>query len=106
MLGRSLELDNNTGRDPRVVLSASEYSRVDPISLENTPVKRPDDFRIDATPHGDSEGVIGNAGDSRKGRARVHPAKEDMTEGRNTRRPRHLRPEQIVNRGRVGPVVT
>lgn len=103
---RQLELDDNTGGYSRVILSATEDGGVDPISLKNAPVKRPEDFRVYAASDRDRKGVIRNAGDPGNRRTRVYPSKQDMSKRRNTRRPRHLGPEQIVSRGGVGSVVT
>src|SRR6202035_893225 len=101
-----LEFNNYTGRYPGVILSSSEDTGVDPISLENAPVKRPDDFRINATPDGDREGVIGNGREARSRRASMRPSNQDMSEWRNTVRPGDLWTEHIVSHRRVGPVVT
>src|ERR1700733_5598307 len=98
MLGALLEFNNYTGRYPGVVLTASEDAGVDPVSLENAPVKRSDDFRINAAPDSDREGVIGNTGYPGNRRTSVYASKQDMSEWRNTRRPRDLRPEHIVSR--------
>src|ERR1700722_269365 len=106
MLGAKLEFNNYTGRYPGVILSSSEDTGVDPVSLENTPVKGSDDFRINATADSNSKGIIGNGREARSRRASVSPSNQDMSERRNTRRPRDLRPEHIVSGGRMGAVVT
>src|ERR1700735_4824079 len=105
-----LELDHYTRRNPGIVLAGSKHARVDPIPLENAPVKRPDDLGINAAPDRDRERRIRRIESYNSRRvqhfreraADVRAADQYMPEWRHARRPRHLWPEQ--KKGRVSVV--
>lgn len=86
----ALEVEDDSGREPQVILRVAAEIRHQIIALDNAPVKAMHDFRIEARADGHRKGRVA---ESR--RADVRATNQYVRKGRNARRQGHLRAKQV-----------